>query len=197
MGRCSAEGGKREQTGATVACNWERGSGWILVTLFRCSGEQAKRWWEITLSVSSKGFVQITSGSPFQARLQGCDHVCWGRQAFCHNSELQKRYATASSTAKRCSSRDYAMQPVMEGGKQVLGTSGGNTPTFGDSKTSTTLKHRKCRKLEHVSARSAVHQRHVSETLTHNPSHGTVKSAAIQYLLGNNLLWNHEKTSTR
>lgn len=33
----------------------------------------------------------------------------------------------------------------------------------------------------------------IYQKLTHNPSHGTVKSAAIQYLLENYLLWNHEK----
>lgn len=34
---------------------------------------------------------------------------------FCHNSELQKRHATASSTAQRCTRRSYAMQLLMAG----------------------------------------------------------------------------------
>lgn len=94
----------------------------------------------------------------------------------------KKRRATGSSTAQRHSGRSYAMPPVMDRAGRfsallVL------TPRFGDIKTISTLKHRECRKLEHVSAGSAVHECHISETLTHNSSHGMAKSAAIQYLL--------------
>lgn len=64
--------------------------------------------------------------------------------------------------------------------EQALSSSGGNTPKFRGTKTIRTPEHRQRRKPELTNAKSIVH---VSETLKHNPSHGTVRNAAIQYLL--------------